>query len=178
MIYLYVKSFHIIFVITWFAGLFYVVRLFIYHTESLAMNEPKKSIISSQLSIMTKRLWYVIAWPSAILTFIFGLALLVLQPTWLDESFMHVKLSFVFFLYLYHFGCHRIYQYLQDGIVKYSPTWLRIFNELLTFILFAIVFLIVLKSEVDWVWGILGMAGLAIVLMIGIKGYKRLRKKT
>ena len=77
MSYLYLKALHIIFVVTWFAGLFYIVRLFIYHTEALAKNEPERSILSDQLAIMTKKLWYIIAWPSAVITLIMGVSLLI-----------------------------------------------------------------------------------------------------
>ena len=68
----YVLSLHIIFIVTWFAGLFYIVRLFIYHTEAEAKPEPEKSILQNQYKIMEKRLWYGITWPSLVLTLIFG----------------------------------------------------------------------------------------------------------
>ena len=176
MSYLYLKALHIIFVITWFAGLFYIVRLFIYHTEALEKEEPEKSILSKQLALMSSRLWYVITWPSAVLTLTFGTSLLVVQPSWLKMPFMHIKLSFVFLLFLFHLGCHRIYLQLQRGVANYSSTQLRIFNELATIILFAIVFLIVIKNQLSWIWGTLGLVSFAIVLMVAIKLYKRFRE--
>lgn len=174
--YLTLKALHIIFVITWFAGLFYIVRLFIYHTESLQKEEPERSILSRQLALMTKRLWFIITWPSAILTLIFGSSLLISQPAWLKQPFMHIKLGFVFILILYHLMCHRIYAQLQKGVVKFSSTRLRIFNEATTVILVAIVFLIVLKNEISWLWAILSLVGLGIILLIAIKLYKKRRK--
>ncbi len=175
--YLYIKALHIIFVITWFAGLFYIVRLFIYHTEALAKAEPDRSILSNQLAIMSKKLWYIITWPSAVLTILLGTTLIVLQPNWLEQPFMHVKLGFVFILIIYHLWSHKIYSQLQQGIYKYTSLKLRIFNEIATLILFAIVFLIVLKNEINWIWGTLGLVSFAIVLMMAIKLYKNIRQK-
>ncbi|WP_421764392.1 CopD family protein [Ekhidna sp.] len=173
--YLYLKALHIIFVITWFAGLFYIVRLFIYHTEALNEEEPKRSILSEQLALMSRKLWYIITWPSAVLTIILGTSLLISQPSWLKMPFMHIKLGFVLLLILYHLGCHGLFRQLQKGITKYSSLQLRVFNEVATLILFAVVFLIVLKNELSWIWGTIGLISFAIILMIAIKLYKKLR---
>jgi protoporphyrinogen IX oxidase len=173
--YLYLKALHIIFVITWFAGLFYVVRLFIYHSEALAKDDPEKTILSKQLALMTRKLWYIITWPSAILTVILGTSLLISQPSWLQMPFMHIKLGFVILLLFYHLGCHQLFKQLQNGNAKYTSTQLRIFNEIATLILFAIVFLIVLKNELSWIWGTLGLVSFGVILMIAVKIYKRFR---
>ncbi|MEP1094417.1 MAG: CopD family protein [Cyclobacteriaceae bacterium] len=175
--YLYVKSLHLIFVITWFAGLFYIVRLFIYHTEALEQEEPDRTILSKQLGLMTRKLWYIITWPSALLTLVFGTLLIVLQPSWLQQPFMHIKLGFVLLLFLYHFYCHKIFNQLQRGTVRFTSMQLRVFNEVATLLLFAIVFLIVLKNEINWIWGTLGLVSFAIILMIAIKLYKKIRQK-
>lgn len=174
--YLHFKALHIIFVITWFAGLFYIVRLFIYHTEALAKPEPDRKILSNQLALMSKKLWYIITWPSAILTLIFGSSLLILQPHWLKMPFMYVKLGFVAFLFLYHLACHKIFNLLQKEEAKYSSIQLRVFNEVATIILFAVVFLIVLKNELSWIWGTLGLISFAVILMMIVKLYKNVRK--
>jgi len=162
---------------TWFAGLFYIVRLFIYHSEALEKEEPDRSILSRQLAFMSKKLWFIITWPSAILNLIFGLSLLIVRPGWLQQPFMYIKLGFVFLLFLYHFACHGIYLQLQKGIAKYSSTQLRVFNEIATIILFAVVFLIVLKNQLSWVWGTLGLISFVVILMVAIKLYKRLRER-
>ncbi|WP_425392683.1 CopD family protein [Ekhidna sp.] len=175
--YLYLKALHIIFVITWFAGLFYIVRLFIYHTEALEKGEPDRTILSDQLALMSKKLWFIITWPSAVITVILGTSLLISQPSWLKMPFMHVKLGFVVLLILYHLGCHMIFKQLQKGIAKYTSTQLRVFNEVATLILFAVVFLIVLKIEISWIYGTMGLISFAIVLMVAIKIYKRFRNK-
>lgn len=176
--YLHVKALHIIFMVTWFAGLFYIVRLFIYQTEALGKDEPERHILSVQLAIMSKRLWLGITWPSAILTLIFGSWLLMIQPAWLEQPFMWMKLGFVFFLYAYHFSCHYLYKKLQDGETKYSSNQLRIWNEVATIFLVSIVFLIVVKNQISWLWGTIGIFAFAIVLMMAIKIYKRIREKS
>lgn len=175
--YLYLKALHIIFVITWFAGLFYVVRLFIYQTEAIQKTEPEKSILFDQLSLMTRKLWYIITWPSAVITVILGVSLIISQSAWLKMPFMHVKLGFVLLLLVYHFACHRLFLQLQNGIANYTSTQLRVFNEVATLLLFAVVFLIVLKNEISWIWGTLGLVSFGVILMIAIKIYKRFRKK-
>ncbi|MEP1035213.1 CopD family protein [Ekhidna sp.] len=174
--YLYLKALHIIFVITWFAGLFYIVRLFIYHTEALEKTEPERTILSSQLAVMSKKLWYIITWPSAVITIAIGTSLLISQPSWLKMPFMHIKLGFVVLLLLYHVGCHKIFRQLQKGKAQYSSIQLRVFNEVATVLLFAIVFLIVLKNELSWIWGTIGLVSFAVILMIATKLYKKFRK--
>ena len=93
---LYLKAVHIIFIVTWFAGLFYMPRLFVYIIESHAKSEPEKSILLRQLNLMASRLWYGITWPSAIITLGMGTSLLINQPEWLSIGFMHMKLTLVF----------------------------------------------------------------------------------
>jgi len=103
MTFLYLKAVHIIFIVTWFAGLFYMPRLFVYIVEAHSKGEPEKSILLKQLNLMASRLWYGITWPSAIVTLLMGAALILNQPSWLEQGFMHIKLTLVFFLYAYHF---------------------------------------------------------------------------
>ncbi|MBW8243124.1 CopD family protein [Muricauda oceani] len=177
MLYPYIKSLHLIFVVTWFAGLFYIPRLFIYHIEALQKPSPDKEILSDQLKLMTKRLWYIITWPSAILCTLFAVWLLILMPEWLRQPWMHVKLGFVLLLFAYHFKCHQIFKQLQRDEVKYTSKFMRIWNEVATIILFAVVFLVVLKSAFNWIYGIVGMFALMVLLMLGIRWYKKVRDK-
>ncbi len=175
--YNYIKSLHLIFVITWFAGLFYIPRLFIYHIEAQAKPNPDKGILSEQLKLMTKRLWYIITWPSAILATIFALWLLVIMPGWLDQPWMHVKLLFVVLLIVYHLKTHQIFIQLQRNEVKYTSNFMRIWNEGATVVLFAVTFLAILKNAFNWIYGLVGIIVLGVLLMLGIKLYKRLREK-
>lgn len=175
--YNYVKALHLIFVITWFAGLFYIPRLFIYHIEAAQKPEPEKEILSRQLKIMSRRLWYIITWPSAVLATLFAIWLLVLFPSWLQQGWMLVKLVFVALLIAYHLKNHQIFLQLQRDEVKYSSHFMRIWNEGATLILFAVVFLVSLKNALNWIFGVVGILALAVLLMLGIKLYKRLRDK-
>jgi len=177
LIYPYIKSLHLIFVVTWFAGLFYIPRLFIYHIEAWQKPSPEREILTDQLKLMTKRLWYIITWPSAILCTLFAIWMLILMPSWLQQPWMHVKLGFVLLLFAYHFKCHQIFKQLQRNEVKYTSKFMRIWNEGATLILFAIVFLVILKSAFNWIYGVIGIVVLGILLMLGIKLYKRIRDK-
>ena len=176
-LYPYIKSLHLIFVITWFAGLFYIPRLFIYQIEAAQKTEIEKNILLPQLQLMTKRLWFIITWPSAILATLFALWLLHLAPDWLQESWMHVKLGFVVLLFAYHFKCHTIYKQLLKGTCKWTSGQMRLWNEGSTIILFSVVFLVILKNAFNWIYGVIGIISLAILLMLGIRLYKRLREK-
>lgn len=173
----YIKALHIIFVTTWFAGLFYIVRLFIYQTEAENKEEPAKEILQTQYKLMSKRLWYIITWPSAILVILTAFAMLVLEPSYLTMGWMHVKLSFVFALCFYHIACHKIFLQLQRNEVKYTSFKLRLWNEIATILLFSIVFIVVLKSTISWVWGLIGIVLFGILLMLSIKLYKNIRAK-
>ena len=175
--YLYVKSLHIIFVTTWFAGLFYIIRLFIYYKEADQKEEPAQTILKNQYALMSKRLWYIITWPSAVLATLFAVWMLWLQPFWLEAPWMLIKLGFVLLLYAYHGSCHYMYKQIERGELKYSAYSLRIWNEVATIILFACVFLVVLKNTLGWVFGVLGIFGVSVVLMLGIKLYKNIRAK-
>ena len=173
----YIKSLHLIFIITWFAGLFYIPRLFVYHIEAAAKQEPERSILTTQLKLMTKRLWYIITWPSAILASIFAFWMLYLMPVWLEQDWMQVKLGFVVLLYAYHFKCHLIFKEMQNDLIKWTSNQMRLWNEGSTLILFSVIFLVIVRDAINWIFGVLGIFLLAAMLMLGIKIYKRIRSK-
>jgi len=175
--YNYIKSLHLIFVITWFAGLFYIPRLFIYQIEAYNKRSPEKEILGEQLKLMAKRLWFIITWPSAILAVIFAVWLLILQPSWLNQGWMHIKLLFVVLLIFYHLKTHQFFLQLQKDYIRYSSNFMRIWNEGATLFLFAIVFLAILKNSINWIFGVLGIVLLAVMLMLAIRLYKRIREK-
>jgi protoporphyrinogen IX oxidase len=173
--YLYLKALHIIFIVTWFSGMFYIVRLFIYNTEAGDKPEMERDILRRQFAIMIRRLWFGITWPSAVLTLIFGISLwslLGVTPGWLM-----IKLCFVAGLYLYHFSLHAIFKQQSKGIFKYSSQQLRIWNEVATIFLLAIVMLVVVKQNMSVVWGLLGLVIFVVILMSAVKIYKNVRQK-
>ena len=175
--YPYIKALHLIFVVTWFAGLFYIPRLFIYHIEASEKPSPEREILTKQLKLMTKRLWYIITWPSAVLCTLFALWLLHLMPQWLQQPWMQVKLVFVVLLFVYHFKCHQMFKQLQRDEVKYTSHFMRVWNEVATLVLFAVTFLVILKNAFNWIYGVMGIVVLGIFLMLGIRLYKRIRDK-
>lgn len=173
---LYVKALHIIFVVSWFAGLFYIVRLFIYTQEAYQKEEPAKSILTQQLLIMQRKLLFIITWPAAIGTYVFGWWMIFSNLAYLTQPWMWLKLIFVGLLTLYHLQCHMIYKQQKQGVFKYSSFKLRLFNELATVFLVAIVFLVVVKSTGSLVWGMLGLFIFVGILMGGVYIYKKQRQ--
>jgi len=174
--YNYIKALHIIFIVTWFSGLFYIVRLFIYNTEAEEKEEPRKRILQEQFGVMIKRLWLGITWPSAMLTLILGPWVWYLMgsfPKWLA-----VKLIFVVLLYLYHFSLHVIYRQQARGIFKYTSQQLRIWNEVATVFLFSIIFIATVKETMSWLRALVGLVLLMVILLSAINIYKRLRSRS
>lgn len=175
--YLLIKSLHIISVVTWFAGLFYMPRLFVYFSEANEKNEPEKSILQKQFKIMQRRLWYGITIPSAVAVLIFGGSLLSAFMPISEHPWLVAKLAFVVGLYVYFFFLHNIFKKQQQDIIAYSPMALRVINEISTLFLFAIVFLVVMKNVMGMVQGILSLLVLIIILGVAIAIYKKIRVK-
>lgn len=180
--YNYLKALHIIFVVTWFSGMFYMPRLFIYNTEAAEKPDVVRHELHKQFNIMMKRLWYGITWPSAILTFVFGFTVFF-KGSWnkvLSEPegrWLLVKLGFVAGLYIYHFTLHKIFKQQLQGTFKYTSQQLRIWNEAATVFLIAIVMLAVVKQSMSFIWGLIGLVVFIVLLMSAIKIYKIIRMK-
>lgn len=172
-----IKALHIIFMVSWFAGLFYIVRLYIYHSEAQMRPEPERSILSDQFVIMEKKLWWIITTPAMILTVLFGTWMLIANPAFLKMPWMHIKLGFVVLLLIYHFVCQKILFDLKAGRFTWTSTGLRVWNEVATLALVAIVFLVEMQGTMNWIKGTVGFFLVAIALMIAIKLYKRARSK-
>lgn len=173
--YNYVKALHIIFIVTWFAGMFYMPRLFIYNTEANDKPAEAQALLHDQFKTMMKRLWYGITVPSGVLTLIFGPWMWIMLgalPQWL-----FVKLIFVILLYAYFLSLHIIFKQQQNGIFKYTSQQLRIWNEVATIFLIAIVMLAVVKQAISFVWGLIGLILFIIILMSAIRIYKKVRNK-
>ena len=173
----YLKALHIIFVTTWFAGLFYIVRLFIYHREAVDKTQQEKKILIDQFKIMEKRLWYGITWPSCILTILFGFSMIQNFMPLTDHPWLIAKLIFVLFLFLYHLSCGFILKNFHKEKYNISSFQLRIWNELATVFLVSIIFLVVLKDLLSMGYGLLGLFLLTFSLGLGIKIYRKKRLK-
>ena len=162
--------------VTWFAGLFYIVRLFVYQIEASQKRSPDKEILGEQFNIMAKRLWLIITWPSMVLAVLFAIWLMALRPFYLSEPWIQVKLGFVVLLIIYHLKCHTIYKQLQANVIKYSSNFMRLFNEGATIILFSVVFLVILRNAVNWIYGVIGIILFSVLIMLGYKFYKKMRE--
>lgn len=164
--------------VSWFAALFYMPRLLIYYVESKAMAAEAKQVLQGQYAIMQKRLWYIIGWPAMILTITFGVWMLVLRPVYLEQSWMLVKLAFVVSLLFYHFFTHMFYKKQSNSVLALSSFQLRMWNEVATILLIAIIFTVVFKDGMSWIYGVIGIVGVAITLAFSVKRYKVWREKS
>lgn len=175
MAYFYLKALHIIFVVTWFSGMFYLGRLFIYNREAQDKPETERAVLQPQFNLMIRRLLFGITWPSAILTLIFGGSLFSYYyphvPAWL-----WIKLGLVLLLFAYHLSLHRIYRQQRVLSFRQTSTQLRMWNEVPTVFLVAIVMLAVVKQSLSLVYGVLGLIAFVLLLMSAIRIYKALRK--
>ena len=170
--YLIAKSIHIIFVVSYFAGLFYMVRLFIYHTEALEKEEPERSILHKQFSFMEERLWNIITVPALILMALSGIYMFyAMQWVYFTQGWMHVKLLFIAFLLWYHYYSWRLMKRLQAGPKTLSSVQLRMLNEVATIILFVVVFAIVLKNLFIeyWYFALVAFIAMGALIMLIVK---------
>jgi len=175
--YLYFKALHIVFMVTWFAGLFYIVRLFIYHRETSEKGGGSAAAVGEQLKLMANRLWYIITWTGMVLTVIFGLLLILARPSVMQEPWFHVKMTFGVLLIVYHFSIEAMIRRLNRGEPGAGAQKLRLYNEFPTVILFAMVFLAVMKNMVSLLYGFAGLLVLMVLLMVGVSLYKKKREK-
>jgi len=175
--YLYILAVHIIFVVSWMAGLFYSVRLFIYHTEANDRPAIERDILQKEFIKIEHKLWNIITTPAMILAVCAGIGMISIRPGLLSTPWLHVKLGFVLLLLIYHFICQRIMKQMKNGVFKLSSFKLRLWNEVATVLLVAIVFTVVLKSAVDWFYGLIGLIIFSGTIMTAVKLYKNYRKK-
>jgi putative membrane protein len=175
MAYFWFKAFHIIGVVVWFAGLFYLVRLFIYHVEANEEPEPAQSILKKQYGLMEKRLLNIITTPGMLVTVACAVGLLIIEPELLKQGWLHAKLTFVVLLLGYHHYCVRLMKQLAAGTCRWSGQQLRGLNEAPTVMLVVIVLLAVFKSSFPTdvtVWVIFAMV-VAMVATIQLYARKR-----
>lgn len=174
--YYWFKAFHIIGVVVWFAGLFYLVRLFIYHVEAEEQSEPARSILKAQYTLMEKRLLNIITTPGMAVTVVMAGGLLWTQPDFLHQTWMHVKLGFVALLLAYHFYCQRLMLRLHAGTCRWTSKQLRALNEAPTLLLVMVVMLVVFKNNFPTGASTWVMAGLVVVMAATIQLYARKRR--
>lgn len=177
MAYYWLKTFHIIGVVVWFAGLFYLVRLFVYHREADERDPTAREILRAQFSIMESRLLNIITTPGMILTLGTAGGLLYTRPVYLSDGWMHVKLTLVALLVAYHLLCIRVMRHLQSGGSGWSPKQLRGLNEVPTLLLVTIVMLVVFKTAFPTSAGVWVNVGLVLSFVISIQLYAKKRRR-
>ncbi|KAF3888266.1 MULTISPECIES: protoporphyrinogen oxidase HemJ [Nostocales] len=176
MAYSWFKAFHIVGIVVWFAGLFYLVRLFIYHVEANEEPEPARTILKNQYQIMEKRLYNIITNPGMFLTVAMAIGLLTTEPEVLKQGWLHVKLGLVLLLIGYHHYCKRLMKQLAKDECKWSSQQLRALNEAPTVMLVVIVLLAVFKNNLPTDITAWGVVGLVIFMAVTIQLYARKRR--
>jgi putative membrane protein len=177
MAYLWFKAFHIVGFVVWFAGLFYLVRLFIYHAEANQEPEPAKTILKNQYQIMEKRLYNIITTPGMLVTIAMAGGMLYNDPELLKEPWLHFKLLFVALLVGYHHYCSRLMKQLAADECRWSGQHLRALNEAPTLLLVVIVMLAIFKNSLPtdltaWV-----IFGLVVLMAVSIQLYAKIRRR-
>ncbi|MFM7640222.1 MAG: protoporphyrinogen oxidase HemJ [Cyanobium sp.] len=174
--YLWFKALHIVGVVVWFAGLFYLVRLFIYHQEAEQLEEPLRQAFQAQYGLMERRLANIITTPGMAVAVAMAIGLLSVQPTWLREGWLHRKLAIVVLLLAYHAFCYRLMGQLQQGTCRWSAKQLRALNELPTLLLVAAVMLVVFKNQFPTGWATWFLVALVVAMAASIQFYARWRR--
>lgn len=177
MAYLWFKTFHIIGIVVWFAGLFYIVRLFVYHAEAEEKPEPAKTILKQQYELMEKRLYKIITTPGMVVTASMAIAILFTEPEVLKSPWLHFKLLLVAALIGYHFYCGRIMKQLAAGKSTWKSEQFRILNEVPTVLLLAIVLLAVFKQSLPVNSAIASLVALTLVIVAIYKIYAKIRQQ-
>lgn len=176
MTYLWFKAFHIVGVVVWFAGLFYLVRLYVYHVEANEQPEPARTILQQQYQIMEKRLYNLITTPGMVLTVVMAIAMLITLPDYLKDTWLHIKLSLVALLVVYHFYCGRLMRQMAAGNFTWGSQQLRGLNEVPTVFLVLIVLLAVFKNNLPTTPTAWGTLGLIVAMAAIIQFYARKRR--
>lgn len=175
--YLYLKSIHVIFMVTWFAGMFYMVRLLIYFAEAQSRKIEERAILLPQYNLMMKRLWYMITWPGMIITAIFGVWMIYLNWTLLYTFWFQLKIFLLVGLISYHLYTEYLLRQANHNRLVMGSEALRLYNEIATLFLFAIVLLAVVKSSLNMLYGLFFLVGLGILLAILVRLYRNYRNK-
>ena len=174
--YLWFKTLHIVGVVVWFAGLFYLVRLFIYHREAEDLEPALKTAFQQQYALMERRLANIITTPGMVVAVVCAAGLLSVNPAWLKQGWMHAKLAFVAALLAYHWFCYRIMGQLQAGSCHWSPKQLRALNELPTLLLVMVVMLVVFKNQFPTGAATWFIVALVVFMAASIQFYARWRR--
>jgi putative membrane protein len=177
MAYLWFKAFHLIGVVVWFAGLFYLVRLFVYHAEASQEPEPAQTILKNQYQIMEKRLYNIITTPGMVVTVGMAIGIIYTEPEILKSGWLHIKLGLVGLLLIYHFYCWWIMKQLEKNESQWTGQQFRALNEAPTLLLVAIVLLAVFKNNLPLDLTTWLMVALVVAMVATIQLYAKKRRR-
>lgn len=169
------KALHLIGMVSWMAGLFYLVRLFVYHAEAGALPDPERGTLARQYALMEGRVYRIILRPAVVITWAFGSLMLALQPAWLEQPWLLAKLAFVLGLTAYTYICHLHVGRLAAGTSTFNHAHYRVMNEVPTVILVAVVFLAVFKNGINWYYL---AGGLAVFVALILSAIRRVARKS
>lgn len=175
--YLYFKAFHIIGFVSWFAGLFYLVRMFVYHAEVNLKPEALRSDWKKQFTLMQWRVFKIIATPGMIITWVFGIMMLIINPSLFDQNWIKTKLVLLVLLVVYHLYCRKIIKNQELEVSKISSLRLRLINEIPTLFLVSIVLLAVVKDLINFLKLFGGVLAFGVLLYVFTILYKKQRDK-
>ncbi len=176
MSYLWFKAFHIVGIVAWFAGLFYLPRLFVYHAEAYEQPEPARTILTSQYQIMERRLYSIIMTPAMLLTIAMAIGLVSTEPEVLKQPWFHAKMAIVVLLIGYHHYCKRLMKKLALDECKMTGQQFRWFNEIPTVLFIVVVMLAVFKNSLPTDITVWGIAGMVVAFAVAIQLYARKRR--
>jgi len=172
----YFKALHIIGFVSWFAGLFYLVRLFVYHVEAEQKPQPERDILKKQFSLMEWKLYKIITNPAMIITVVFGSLMLIQNPAYFSMGWMQIKLVLLGLLIGYHHYCKRIIKNLENGTNKLDSFQMRLLNEVPTLFLVSIVLFAVVKNGLNYWYVLIGVVAFSIFLFYAARAYKNKRE--
>ena len=178
MLYTVIKAIHLIFMVSYFAGIFYLVRLFVYYKDTDEFEEVKKKVLREQYVFMARRLWNIITVPAGVIMLASGLTMIFLNFGLMKTPWFHLKLTFLVGLAVYHYWCWKMVlqiKSLYGDAMLLKNLKLRQANEIATFILFLVIFTVILKSLVIEYWWQL-ITGF-VVLVVSIMGTVKLVNK-
>ncbi len=172
-LYSFAKSLHLIGMVSWMAGMFYLVRIMVYHAMALEKAEPERGTLARQYSVMEWKSYKIILQPAIVITWTFGVLMLFIQPVWLREGWMHLKLAFLILLSGYTHSLKKHIRELEAGTSKYNHIHYRALNEVPTIFLAAIVFLAVFKDRINYFALFGGLAAFTGLIAWGIRKANR-----
>nr|WP_245570500.1 protoporphyrinogen oxidase HemJ [Chroococcidiopsis thermalis] len=180
MAYLWFKSFHVIGFVAWFAGLFYLPRLFIYHIEAEERPEQAKTLLKEEYNRIEKLLYRLIMMPAMLFTIAMAIGLVATEPKVLQQTWLQVKLCIVLLLVGFHFYCGRLIRQLEAGTCSIGSLQMRRINEIPTILLGIVVLLAIFKNNLPTsavVWGtVMAIAAFAVIIQLYARK-RRLQKE-